>query len=146
MRLLTFYLDDLRFALHLESVERVLRAVEITPLSEAPRNVMGLINVYGRIVPVFDLRQRLGLPAKEVEPSDQLVIARTAGRPIAFLVDGISGVEECTAEQETEASAILPGQEQIEGIARLGEGMVIIEDLDQLCSQIVAKVVDTHSG
>jgi purine-binding chemotaxis protein CheW len=146
MLLLTFNLDDRRFALHIESVEKVLRAVEITPLADAPRNVLGLINVYGRVIPVFNLRARFSLPVKEIDPDDKLIIARTGGKPVALLVDGIGGVEECAMDLETKAATFLPGMEQTDGIARLGEEMVVIEDLDRLCSHILSPASEANAG
>jgi purine-binding chemotaxis protein CheW len=141
MLLLVFRLGDQRYALHVEAVERVLRAVEIMPLADAPSNVLGLINVYGRIIPVFDLRKQLDLPGKETGLSDHLIVARACDRPVALRVDEVSGITECPAEQATDADAIFPGLEQIEGIARLN-GMVVIENLDQLCSHTVAQLAD----
>jgi purine-binding chemotaxis protein CheW len=146
MLLLVFCLGDQRYALHVETVERVLRAVEVTPIADAPRNVLGLINVYGRIIPVFDLRKQLGLPGKETELSDHLIVARAGERPVALRVDKVSGITECPADQETEAQAILPGLDQMEGIARLKDGMVIIEDLDRLCSQTAAQLANAATG
>ncbi|MBS1191877.1 MAG: cheW2 [Rhodocyclaceae bacterium] len=142
MRLLVFSLADQRYAIHLEAVERVLRAVEITRLSDAPRHVLGVINVYGEIIPVLDFRHRLGLPEKEPDLDDQFIIARSGGRPVALLVEGVSGVAECDAAQETAAEAVLPGLGETEGIVRLADGMAIIEDLDRLCSPTVAQFAD----
>ena len=146
MLLLIFRLGDQDCALHLESVERVLRAVKITPLADAPRNVPGVINLHGRIVPVLDLRLQLGLPAKASELSDQFIIAQVEGRTIALLVDAVRGVAECPAERETQAEAILPGLESLEGIACLEGGMVIIEDLDRLCTRALGHLEDPRLG
>ncbi len=71
-----FWLDGHRFGLELSAVERVVRMVEITPLPNAPAIVMGAINVEGRIIPVVDIRARLGLPQRAVRPSDALILAR----------------------------------------------------------------------
>lgn len=59
-------LDDIRYAVALTSVERVVRAVEITPLPNAPDIVLGVINVQGRVVPVVDIRKRFRLPARAI--------------------------------------------------------------------------------
>ncbi len=68
-------LDDIRYALPLTSVEQVVRAVEVTPLPDAPDIIMGVINVHGRVVPVVDIRRRFRLPARALSAGDQLVIA-----------------------------------------------------------------------
>lgn len=67
----TFDLDDHHYALPLTAVERVIRAIEITPLPKAPLIVRGIVNVEGRIVPVVSVRKRFRLPNREIEPRDR---------------------------------------------------------------------------
>ena len=90
-RLIVFLLDQQRYALSLASVQRVVRAVEITPLPKAPAIVSGVINIQGQIVPVVNVRRRFRLPERDVVPSDQIIVARTAARPVALAVDAASG-------------------------------------------------------
>src|SRR2546422_368643 len=90
--LVVFQIGEQEFAVGVTAVERVLRAVEIAPLPEAPRGVRGVINLQGRIVPVFDLWERFGQPAREVRASDHLMVAHTHWRTVALLVDAVVGV------------------------------------------------------
>ena len=131
-RLFIVRLDQQRYALPLQEVERVLRMVEITALPEAPSAVLGLINVQGRVMSVFDLRRYFDLPPREVEPEDVLVMVRTAGGMVALAADGVEGVTE-EAEQETVAAReILPAPAHLEGVVKRSDGLVLIVDLDQL--------------
>ena len=77
------------FALGVDAVERVVRAVEIAPLADAPRGVRGVINVQGCEVPVFDLTAR---PGQAVHAADHLIIARTPRRTVALLVAAVESV------------------------------------------------------
>jgi purine-binding chemotaxis protein CheW len=99
--LLVFALDEQRFALPLEVVDRVVRAVEIVPLPGAPLMVSGVINVHGEILPVINLRVRCGLPDREIDLDDQFIIAHTPSRTVALHVDSTqvihSKLEECVA-------------------------------------------------
>lgn len=60
--LVVFRLDERRYALPLSVVERVIRAVEVTPLPKAPPIVLGAIDVQGRVVPVLNVRRRFLMP------------------------------------------------------------------------------------
>ena len=122
------------FALGAAAVERVVRAVEIEPLPAAPRGVRGIINLHGRIVPVFDLRALLGEPVRAVRTDDHLVIAHTRWRTVALLVDAVSGVVPRRAAQVTTAAEILPGLEAISGVLRLDDGLVLIHDIEHFLS------------
>lgn len=98
VQLVVFTLNEQRYGLRLSAVERVVRAVEVTLLPSAPEIVLGIINLAGRVVPVMNVRQRFGLPEKESDLSDQFIIARTAMRTVALLVDSVSTLVEASAE------------------------------------------------
>src|ERR671919_2991748 len=90
--LVVFTLDEQRYAVPLSAVERIVRLVEITPVPHTPEIVLGVINVQGRILPVVNIRGRLGLPARELHPSDHLLFARTSKRTVALAVDAVNEV------------------------------------------------------
>lgn len=129
-----FKVDALEFAVSLAAVERIERAVEITALPEAPRGVRGMINYKGKIVPVFDLHTRFGLPAREVCTTDHLVIAHTHWRTVALLVDAVAGVVSRAEAHITPAAEILPDLDSITGVMKLEGGMVQVHDLERFLS------------
>lgn len=129
-----FTLDDRVYALRLAAVERVARMVAVTPLPKAPEIVMGVVNVRGRILAVFDIRRRFHLPAREIAVSDLLVIARTSRRAAALVADAVAGVREYPEEAVVEAKSVLPGLEYVEGVVKLPDGLVLIHDLDRFLS------------
>lgn len=133
-QLVVFGLDEQRYALRLAAVERIVRAVEVTPLPKAPQIVLGVIDIQGRVIPVVDVRKRFRLPEREVELGDQFIIAHTGRRTVALVVDAVSGVVECSAGEVRPAEEILPGMEYIEGVVRLRDGMALIHDLDRFLS------------
>ena len=137
-----FTLDELFYGIRLSAVVRVLRVVEITPLPNAPSIVMGIIDLGGRIIPVVNFRRRFQLVERQLELSDQLIVAMTvrrdshqdAGRLLALAVDTVVGVREMSAKDTTSAATILPGLEYLEGVARTDEGLILIHDLGTFLS------------
>jgi purine-binding chemotaxis protein CheW len=137
-----FALDELRYAVYLSAVERVVRAVEITPLPKAPEIVLGVINVQGRVLPVLDIRKRFRLPAREMKPDDRFIIARTATRQVALVVDSVAGVHELTEAEMVSAKEALPFAQYLEGVVKLDGNLVLIHDLDQFLSLDEEKALD----
>lgn len=133
-QLVVFKLDQLRFGLRLEAVERVERAVEVTPLPQAPDNVLGVVNLQGQVVPVFNVRRRFLLPEREVDPRDQFIFVRTERRNVALAVDAVADVIAAGELDVTASKAILPGLECVEGVVKLDDGLVVIHDLDRFLS------------
>lgn len=133
-KLLIFALSGLRCALPLAGIERILRAVEISPLPKAPEIVMGLVNVQGRVIPVLNIRRLFRLPETEINLNDQIVIARTATRPVAILVDNAIGVAEYAKQDIIPSDELFPGIEYLEGVAKLQDGIIFIYNLDRFLS------------
>ncbi len=129
-----FHLDELRIALTLSAVTRVVRAVFLTPLPEAPDGVLGMINVRGRVIPVLDLRRRFRLPPRDMTPADRFVIAHTARRAVALVADAVTGVIEYPVAAIVAANDILPGIGPVAGVVRLGGELLLIHDLDRFLS------------
>ncbi len=135
VRIVVFSLDGRRYALYLEAVEKVVRAAKVTPLPEAPHAVLGILNYQGQVVPVFNTRQRFGLPEREIEPSDQFIIARTSFRIVALVADATFGVEHIPERQVVDTDKVLPGIRYVDGVVKLKDGMVLIHDLESFLSR-----------
>lgn len=129
-----FSVDDQRFALPLGSVERIVRAVAVTPVPGAPGMVLGAICVAGCVLPVLNMRRRLGLPEREVRPADHFLIGRTAARRVVLAIDKAEGVIEPDEADFTAGAEVAAGMEHVRGLARHEEGLVVIEDLDKFLS------------
>jgi purine-binding chemotaxis protein CheW len=141
-KLLTFGLDDRKFALCVFAVQRIIQAVEVTPLPKAPEIVIGIINMEGRIIPVFDIRMRFRLPPREVRLDDRMIIATTEKRTVALMVDSADDVIEIPGERIIATEAILPELEYVEGVMKTEEGMVLIHDLERFLSLPEEKALD----
>jgi purine-binding chemotaxis protein CheW len=128
-QLVVWILDAQRYALPLAAVERVVRAVAVTPLPDAPEVICGVIDFHNRLIPVVNMRLRLRLAPREVALTDLLVLAQGATRTVAFFVDAVAG----TIEQPDDTVASGDGG-CIAGIARLADGIVLIQDLDRVLS------------
>ncbi len=140
--LLVFSLDGQRYALALSCVERVVRVVEVTPLPEVPDAVSGVVNVQGRIIPVFNIRRRFQLPEREILLTDQLVIANTSRRTVALLVDETADVIERDMEKIIASENILPSIPYVEGVVKFEDGLILIHNLDTFLSLDEEKKLD----
>lgn len=129
-----FTLGEQRYALPINSVEKIVQAVEITPLPKAPEIVLGIINWQKQIIAVINIRQRFGLPDRELELNDHLIIVQTARRIVGLPVDFVNGVIERFAQEVFPAKNVLNDIEYISGVIRLEDGLILIHDLDQLLS------------
>ncbi|MBF0502105.1 MAG: purine-binding chemotaxis protein CheW [Candidatus Riflebacteria bacterium] len=130
-RVLVFTLDNSRHALPLSVIDCVVRVVEITPLPKMPEFIRGVINLHGTVIPVIDLRKRLGLPWREMILDDRFIIARTAKRTVAIMADSVAGIYELPDKDLVSADKNFPFAEDIKGLAKLDDELILVYDLDQ---------------
>ena len=140
--LVAFNLEGLFLALPLDRVARAVRAVAATPLPQAPEIVCGVVNVQGRIVPVINLRRRFGLAERETGLDDQLLIAHSATRMLAMIVDAVVGVIECDEKDFVAVDSVVAGTRHLTGIVKSPDGMVLIHDLDSFLSLEEERALD----
>ena len=134
LQVVVFVLDGQRYAFPLATVQQVLPMVAPAPLPEAPPIALGVINLHGLIVPMLDIRRRLGLPPREYGPADRLVVARSSRRLLAIPVDEALGVTEVMMDSIVPPETIFPGIGRVAGVAPLADGLLFIHDLDSFLS------------
>jgi purine-binding chemotaxis protein CheW len=121
--------------LPLASVDKIVRAAEITSLPKAPETVSGLLNVRGKIIPVVNIHRLFNAPPREMELDDCFVIANTSGGRLAFLVDSIHGVVEFGPGDLDGSQGLFPELERfIEAVGQINGKTVLIHDSDKLLS------------
>lgn len=141
-QLVVFRLDQQRYALPLAVVERVVRAAEVTPLPMAPAIVLGAINVHGRVLPVFNVRRRFLLPDRAIRPADWFLLARTPKRTVVLVIDESDGVVDPPVEDIAASEQIVAGLEHFPGVVTLGDGLVLIHDLQRFLSPDEMRALD----
>jgi purine-binding chemotaxis protein CheW len=140
--LVVFRIDRQRYAIELDVVERIIRAVEVTPLPHAPSIVIGVIDMEGHVLPVLNLRRRFRLAERAITPSDQFLIARTAARTVALVVDITEGVIDVAGAGIVDANQVVPGVGQIRGVVHREDGLVLIHDLEAFLSLEEGEALD----
>ena len=128
-------LDELHCGLPVSAVLEITRSVAITPLPSAPRGVEGVVDYHGEVIPVIDLRDRLGLPPRPVHPSEHFIIANTGARTVGMRVDAAAALLEVAAADIVAAERVIQGARPVAGIARTPKGLVLLQDMSAMLSQ-----------
>lgn len=140
---LVFQLGGGRCALPLAAVLEVVRAVRITPLPTAPAVVEGVIDVRGELVPVLDLRARLGMAPVPARPEQVLILARAGGRTVAVRADAVEWIASLDASRLVEPERVARGIGYLAGVGRTPDGIVLVHDLDAFMRQGEAEALAT---
>ncbi|MCP4177644.1 MAG: chemotaxis protein CheW [bacterium] len=134
-QLLAFSIDKHVYALPYSIIERVVQAVEITPLPNSAEIIEGIINVHGFVIPVINLRRKMNLQDKEVELSDKFIITKTSKRTVALIADDIQGLIEAQDDNIVTMDKIIPNPKMFSGTVKLKNDIVLIYDTDKFLSK-----------
>ncbi len=149
---LTFTLGEENFALEISKVREVLDYTKITRVPRMPDFLRGVLNLRGNVVPVIDLRLKLGMSATEKTLDTCIVIAEIMIEEELVQVGALAdSVKEVIS---LEAARISPPprlgtklrSEFIRGMGKLDEGFLIILDIDRVLSENELAVVKDSSS
>ena len=98
IELLTFQLSDQEYSLNIMSVREIRSWTRPTPLPQAPSCMKGVINLRGTVLPVMDLAQRLGLPPREQNARDVIIVVKHGKTMTGLLVDAVSDIIPITSD------------------------------------------------
>jgi purine-binding chemotaxis protein CheW len=134
LQIVVFELGAERYGVDIATVYEIIRHQPIIAVPRAPAFVEGIINLRGRIIPVVDLRARLGLATSDVTKETRIVVAETAGTRVGLIVDGVSEVLIVPAGAIEPTPEVAVGDEAtyLRGIAKLGERLIILLALEGL--------------
>ncbi|HXK09820.1 MAG TPA: chemotaxis protein CheW [Vicinamibacteria bacterium] len=132
--LATFFLDREEYGVDVRQVQEIRRMSEVTSVPRAPEFVRGVINLRGRILPVLDLKRKLGLGEVEPGRATRIVVVRVKERLLGLLVDGASQVlrVEVSRIEPPPEEVLEKGGDYIRGVAKLEDRLIILVDLERL--------------
>ena len=132
---LTFRLDREEYAIDILQVREIRAHETITRIVGAPPHVRGVINLRGAIVPIFDLRVKLGFGGAGEAPV--VIILVLSGGMVGMLVDGVTDVTRLAAGEVRPAPDLgTPiAARFIRGIAPLDGRMLVLVDIERLMSE-----------
>ena len=131
----TCRIDREVFALPVKQVQEILRVSALTRVPHAPFPVRGVTNLRGYVLPVVDLRVRLGMTPDEPGPRHRVMVVHSRGRLIGLLVDAVEQVTQIDrlAVEAVPDDVMTDQSYYLLGVYHLDEReMVILLDADKV--------------
>ncbi|MBL8324163.1 MAG: chemotaxis protein CheW [Rubrivivax sp.] len=141
---LTFRLGAEEYGIDILRVQEIRSYEQPTRIANVPEFIKGVVNLRGVIVPIVDLRLKLGCPSAEYNTFTVVVVLNVRGRVVGAVVDSVSDVLELQKDQVKPAPSLHSSVDSsfITGIGTVttGQGgseserMLILMDIEALMS------------
>ena len=139
-QLVVFDLASELYGVDIGDVREIIRMQNVTRVPGTPAYMEGVINLRGKVVPVVDLRTRLGLKVHPQTNESRIVVVDIGGKDVGVIVDGVTEVLRIPLSSIEPPSQMIASSEStyIRGIAKLNDKLVILLDLDKVLSECQA--------
>jgi len=136
-RYLTFHVADEAYAIAIQDVREIIGLLPITAVPQMPSAVLGVVNLRGRVIPVVDLRVRLGLPGGAPSARTCIVVVDT-GAQTGLIVDAVEEVVEILGEQIEPPPALCADADAafVVGLGKLRDQVKIVLDVRRLLASL----------
>jgi len=147
-QIVTFRLGDDLFAADINSVERVLRYQQPSPVPNVPEWIEGVIEYQKRVLPVVDLRARFSMERATVGSDTRILVFNGGGEFVAVTVDAVLEVAALDAAQLSPPPTLFRGLagEYLKGIVRRADRLVIFLDVERLLSTTERLALETAAA
>lgn len=149
---LTFRLGAEEYGIDILTVQEIRSYEQPTRIANAPGYLKGVIDLRGVIVPIVDLRVKFNcvnaLGEAEINDFTVVIVLNVRGRVLGAVVDSVSDVVQLAPDiiKPAPQMTTLVDTSYITGIAKLGERLLIVTDIEALMSSAEMGLIDTLAG
>lgn len=134
----TFFINKIYFGIDILQVQEVIRFTKITPVPLAPPDILGLINLRGKIVTIIDIKSRLQMNQniKNYENNYNIILNNKL-ELVSLIVDEIGDVVEVAENEFEPPPATLKAEisSLLQGAYKLQDKFLLILNVDKALAQ-----------
>ncbi len=148
LQLVSFHIEEEEFAVDILNIQGINRMMNITRVPNTPAFVEGIINLRGQVIPVVNLRKRLGFPPKEPDKATRIIVVEIGKRVIGFIVDSVNEVLRISSSITEPPPPMVAGidSEYITAVGKLEDRLLILLDLEKVLSGEDLNIIENISN
>ncbi|MDR3373075.1 MAG: chemotaxis protein CheW [Ancalomicrobiaceae bacterium] len=137
VQFISFRVGDQQFAIDIMAVREIKGWTDTTTLPNQPEYLLGVLNLRGTIVPIYDLRCRFGLGLTTATRAHVVIIVSLMDRIIGLLVDAVSDIITIKSSEIRPVPEMdrATATDYLCGLISIGDSMVVLLSLETLFAQ-----------
>lgn len=131
---LCFRVSDETYGISIMEIKEIIKPRDVTEVPRAPLFVQGVISLRGTIIPIIDMRERLGLPREHATGRERVVVVKNRDEFAGLLVDEVIQVVRIPKDCFEGAPAVLDGIDRdfVSGIGRADNRLIILLNMEHV--------------
>lgn len=139
VQLVIFKIEGEEFGVDITKVNGINKATdfEIVKIPNSPKMLEGIINLRGKINPIFNLRKKFNFSDKAIDENSKIVIVYMEDITVGFIVDEVTEILKLEDEDIEKAPRAVTGVDRkyITAVGKVDNRMIILLDLDKVLSE-----------
>lgn len=129
-----FYVGDEVYVIGLTEIYQILKPQEIFKVPNTPPFIEGFLNLRGKVLTVFNLRERFNMPIREIDSDTRILIINYKDMLLGFIVDSVTEIIRVPEEEIVDVPDMLDNvnRRYLANVAKVDEKLVLILDLDKI--------------
>ncbi|MBB5336555.1 chemotaxis protein CheW [Pectinatus brassicae] len=140
VQIVAFKLKREEYGISILNVEEIKRLTDITRVPFTPDFIKGVMNLRGSVLPVIDLKKRIGLPDAKYSDATRIIVVKLEDITVGMIVDAVTEVLAIDSTHITNAKQITSTESDVHsesnkflsGIGNLNNRLVILLNLSEI--------------
>lgn len=125
------------FGIDIKYIDNIVRMQHITRVPQVPAYIKGVINLRGEVIPVFNLRLKMGMEEVEETKKFRIIIIKIDGNYVGLIVDEVREVitlqNDLTEKVYRDPNE--PTQNFLLGVGKDGDNLISLLDLNEVVAE-----------
>lgn len=134
MNLVIFKVADKEYGIDIRQVRQVIRMREPVPVPESAHFIEGVISLGSRVVPLVNLRKKLGLTAGVFSKTGRIILTEADDHPTGVIVDSVTDVVAIEKGSISAPDELLKDAKYLVGMVKIGNRLILIADMAKILS------------
>jgi two-component system chemotaxis response regulator CheV len=137
LEIVEFGIGKNKFGINVIKVKEIINPVEVTPIPHSHKNVEGIIELRGEVLPVVNVATSLGFPPSENPHQDKFIVAEFNKQKVVFHVHSVTQIHRISWDQIEKPSEMYQGADsQIIGVIKMRGEMILLLDFERIVVDI----------
>ncbi len=139
-QIVSFRLANEEYGIDIMNVQEIILVGQVTEMPQVPGYLRGLINLRGHVIPIVDLRVRLGLEAAAATEHTRILVLNLNNKTVGVVVDAVDEVlpVDSVELEPTPAGVSKAGEEFVAGLLKFKEKLLILLNLERIVEEEAA--------